>query len=135
MKINSVFSKALAVATVVATSIGFQSCLDDDDNNAYYLRYPNALVTVKEAADGAFFLQLDDKTTLLPTNVKTSPFGDKEVRALMNYSEVDEASGEYTKAVHINWIDSILTKPIAPDLGEENDKIYGTDPVDRKSVV
>ncbi|MEO4971441.1 hypothetical protein ABHZ54_21305, partial [Bacteroides uniformis] len=21
-------------------------------------------------------------------------------------------------AVHINWIDSILTKPIAPDLGE-----------------
>ena len=130
MKINSVFSKALAVATVVATSIGFQSCLDDDDNNAYYLRYPNALVTVKEAADGAFFLQLDDKTTLLPTNVKTSPFGDKEVRALMNYSEVDEASGEYTKAVHINWIDSILTKPIAPDLGEENDKIYGTDPVE-----
>ena len=130
MKINSVFSKALAVATVVATSIGFQSCLDDDDNNAYYLRYPNALVTVKEAADGAFFLQLDDKTTLLPTNVKTSPFGDKEVRAMMNYSEVDEASGEYTKAVHINWIDSILTKPIAPDLGEENDEIYGTDPVE-----
>ena len=130
MKINSVFSKALAVATVVATSIGFQSCLDDDDNNAYYLRYPNALVTVKEAADGAFFLQLDDKTTLLPTNVKTSPFGDKAVRALMNYSEVDEASGEYTKAVHINWIDSILTKPIAPDLGEENDEIYGTDPVE-----
>ena len=129
MKINSVFSKALAVATVIATSIGFQSCLDDD-NNAYYLRYPNALVTVKEAADGAFFLQLDDKTTLLPTNVKTSPFGDKEVRALMNYSEVDEASGEYTKAVHINWIDSILTKPIAPDLGEENDEIYGTDPVE-----
>ena len=82
MKINSVFSKALAVATVVATSIGFQSCLDDDDNNAYYLRYPNALVTVKEAADGAFFLQLDDKTTLLPTNVKTSPFGDQSIDEL-----------------------------------------------------
>ena len=130
MKINSVFSKALAVATVVATSIGFQSCLDDDDNNAYYLRYPNALVTVKEAADGAFFLQLDDKTTLLPTNVKASPFGDKEVRALVNYSEVNEPSGDYTKAVHINWIDSILTKPIAPDLGEENDEVYGTDPVE-----
>ena len=98
MKINSVFSKALAVAIVVATSIGFQSCLDDDDNNAYYLRYPNALVTVKEAADGAFFLQLDDKTTLLPTNVKTSPFGDKEGRALMNYSEVDEARQYLDKA-------------------------------------
>ena len=34
------------------------------------------------------------------------------------------------KAVHINWIDSILTKPIATDLGEENDQTYGTDPVE-----
>ena len=130
MKFNSVFSKTLVMTALVAGSIGFQSCLDDDDNNAYYRRYPNALVTVKGAADDAFFLQLDDKTTLLPTNVKTSPFGDKEVRALMNFDEVDASSGEYTKAVHINWIDSILTKPIAPDLGEENDEIYGTDPVE-----
>lgn len=129
-KMSSVFSKAFLAVAVVAVSMGFQSCLDDDDNDAYYLRSPNALVTVKKAADGAFFLQLDDKTTLLPTNVKSSPFGDKEVRALTNFSEVDEASGEYTKAVHINWIDSILTKPMAPDLGEENDEIYGTDPVE-----
>lgn len=43
---------------------------------------------------------------------------------------VDEVSGRYSKAVHINWIDSILTKPIAPDLGEENDVVYGTDPVE-----
>lgn len=130
MKINSVFSKALLFAGAIVCTIGLQSCLDDDDNNAYYLRYPNALVTVKGAADDAFFLQLDDNTTLLPTNVKTSPFGDKEVRALVNYSEVNEPSGDYTKAVHINWIDSILTKPIAPDLGEENDEVYGTDPVE-----
>lgn len=119
MKINFVFNKALLFAGAIVCTIGLQSCLDDDDNNAYYLRYPNALVTVKGAADDAFFLQLDDKTTLLPTNVRTSPFGDKEVRALVNYSEVNEPSGDYTKAVHINWIDSILTKPIAPDLGEK----------------
>ena len=130
MKINFVFNKALLFAGAIVCTIGLQSCLDDDDNNAYYLRYPNALVTVKGAADDAFFLQLDDKTTLLPTNVKTSPFGDKEVRALVNYSEVNEPSGDYTKAVHINWIDSILTKPIAPDLGEKNDEVYGTDPVE-----
>ena len=130
MKINSVFNKTLLFVGAIVCTIGLQSCLDDDDNNAYYLRYPNALVTVKGAADDAFFLQLDDKTTLLPTNVKTSPFGDKEVRALVNYSEVNEPSGDYTKAVHINWIDSILTKPIAPDLGEENDEVYGTDPVE-----
>lgn len=130
MKINFVFNKALLFAGAIVCTIGLQSCLDDDDNNAYYLRYPNALVTVKGAADDAFFLQLDDKTTLLPTNVSTSPFGDKEVRALVNYSEVNEPSGDYTKAVHINWIDSILTKPIAPDLGEKNDEVYGTDPVE-----
>lgn len=130
MKIYSVFNKTLLFVGAIVCTIGLQSCLDDDDNNTYYLRYPNALVTVKGAADDAFFLQLDDKTTLLPTNVKTSPFGDKEVRALVNYSEVNEPSGDYTKAVHINWIDSILTKPIAPDLGEENDEVYGTDPVE-----
>lgn len=130
MKIYSVFNKTLLFVGAIVCTIGLQSCLDDDDNNTYYLRYPNALVTVKGAADDAFFLQLDDKTTLLPTNVKTSPFGDKGVRALVNYSEVNEPSGDYTKAVHINWIDSILTKPIAPDLGEENDEVYGTDPVE-----
>lgn len=130
MKINSVFSKALLFAGAIVCTIGFQSCLDDDDNNYYDLRYPNALVTVKSEADGALFLQLDDKTTLLPVNVKKSPFGDKEVRALVRYEEVNEPSGDYSKAVHINWIDSILTKPIAPDLGEENDEIYGTDPVE-----
>lgn len=130
MKINSVFSKALLFAGTMVFAIGFQSCLDDNDNNGYYQRYPNALVTVKSEADGSLFLQLDDKTTLLPTNVKKSPFGDKEVRALVNFDEADAPSGEYSKAVYINWIDSILTKPIAPDLGEENDKIYGTDPVE-----
>lgn len=129
MKIYSVFSKSLAVALAVAGTLGLQSCLDDDDNN-YELRFPNALVTVKNAADDTFFLQLDEKTTLLPTNLTTSPFGEKEVRALVNYKEVDKPSGDYDKSVFVNWIDSILTKHIAPDLGEENDKVYGTDPVE-----
>ena len=74
MKINSVFNKTLLFVGAIVCTIGLQSCLDDDDNNAYYLRYPNALVTVKGAADDAFFLQLDDKTTLLPTNVKNFSF-------------------------------------------------------------
>ena len=108
----------------------FQSCLDDDDDNiAIY--YPNALVTVKHAPDNTFYLQLDAETTLLPTNVDKSPFGDKEVRALVNYVEVDKESKEYTKAVHLNWIDSILTKPTVPFIdSEDNDAIYGTDPVE-----
>ena len=127
MKMKSIFNKKILIAIATISSLSLQSCLDDDDN--YAMRFPNALVTVKTDADQTVFLQLDDKTTLLPTNMTKSPYGEKEVRALVNYKEVDEPSDIYTQAVHINWIDSILTKPIAPDLGEENDTVYGTDPV------
>ena len=123
--------KLFLMATgVLFTSLTFQSCLDDDDN--YYFGYltPNALVTVKPVSDNSFFLQLDDSTTLLPANLTSSPYGDKEVRALVNFSVVNEPSEGYTKAVHVNWIDSILTKQIAPDLGVDNDSVYGTDPVE-----
>ena len=52
------------------------------------------------------------------------------MRALVNCREVNESAEGYSKAVYVNWIDSILTKQIAPDLGVENDSVYGTDPVD-----
>lgn len=115
--------------SVICVALAFQSCLDDDDTD-WDLRYPNALVTVKPISGNAFFLQLDDNTTLLPTNMTSSPFGTKEVRALVNYKEVDKPSEGYSKAIYINWIDSLLTKAIAPDLGAENDEIYGTNPVE-----
>ena len=130
MDVFSKVNKWLVWGMGIVFAMGFQSCLDDDNDNWYGKVIPNALVTVKNVDDGSFFLQLDDSTTLLPINVASSPFGEKEVRALVNYDEVDEVSGRYSKAVHINWIDSILTKPIAPDLGEENDVVYGTDPVE-----
>jgi hypothetical protein len=104
------------------------SCLNDDDD--INLNYPNALVTVKEAADETVFFQLDDNTTLLPVNLTSHPFNSKEVRALVNYNELDDASGVYDKSVHVNWIDSIRTKPMAPNLGDQNDAEYGTDPVE-----
>lgn len=105
------------------------SCLDDDENDLN-LRYPNALVTVKETANKTLFLQLDDNTTLLPVNLNSHPFGSKEVRALVNYVEVDKPSGDFDKAVNVNWIDSIRTKPMAPNMGDENDEVYGNDPVE-----
>ena len=60
-----------------------QSCSDDNDNA--YVYFPssraNALVTVKpQGDDKTVVLQLDDKTTLTPLNMKQSPFGSKEVR-------------------------------------------------------
>ena len=120
----------LMATGVLFTSLTFQSCLDDNDDYHYGYMIPNALVTVKPVSDNSFFLQLDDTTTLLPANITSSPFGNKEVRALVNFSEVNEPSEGYSKAVHINWIDSILTKQTAPDLGVDNDSVYGADPVE-----
>lgn len=104
------------------------SCLDDDDDVSRL--YPNALVTVKEAADETVYFQLDETTTLLPVNITSHPFDSKEVRALVNYEEVDDPAEEYDQAVRVNWIDSIRTKPMAPNLGEDNDNEYGNDPVE-----
>ena len=74
------FNKLLASVAVLASVMIFQSCLDDDDNDYYRYALPNALVTVKPVADNSFFMQLDDSTTLLPVNMKNSPYGEKEVR-------------------------------------------------------
>lgn len=126
MRLRSIFKHAL-VASVAIFSL--QSC-DNDDDYDYSLMFPNALVTVKTDANDTFFLQLDDETTLLPVNVTKSPFGEKEVRALVNFEETTDPSEGFSKAVHINWIDSILTKPIAPLLGSDNDAVYGIDPVE-----
>ena len=78
MKMKSIFNKKILIAIATISSLSLQSCLDDDDN--YAMRFPNALVTVKTDADQTVFLQLDDKTTLLPTNMTKSPYGEKEVR-------------------------------------------------------
>ena len=83
-----------------------QSCVDDDDDSIA-LRLPTALVTVRPTEEGTFTLQLDNKTTLYPSNMKSSPFGNKEVRALVNYT--DDGYKEKVRNVHINWIDSIRT--------------------------
>ena len=92
MKTHFPFCKGFIMAAALTSIMGLSSCLDDDDENYYNINYPNALVTVKSDANDSFFLQLDDSTTLLPVNLASSPFGDKEVRALANIEEVDEPS-------------------------------------------
>lgn len=124
------FKLLCAMACLLATACAMQSCNDDDDDNYDYVM-PNALVTVKPAAGNAgFYLQLDDSTTLKPVNMTQSPFGSKQVRALANFTLVDQDPAPYNKAVRINWIDSILTKSMAKDLGDLNPATYGNDPVE-----
>ena len=120
--------KRFGLATFVLGSLilsTLSSCTSNDD---MALMQPTALVTVRPSDSGTFTLQLDNTTTLYPTNMKSSPFGNKEVRALVNYT--DEGSRGNTRNVHINWIDSIRTKNTVPDLGIENDAKYGNDAIE-----
>ena len=120
----------LAVAAIVLSSSLFQSCGTDEDYYYILPNYPNALVTVKNAADSTIFLQLDDFTTVYPVNVRESPYGGKEVRALVNFTPCNADPHGHNGAVFINWMDSILTKPAVPGTGSESDDEYGSDPVE-----
>jgi len=120
----------MSTLLMLALTVSLQSCLKDDGDD-YSIIYPNALVTLKtNSGDGAFYLQLDDSTTLLPTNMKASPYGNKEVRALINFRYADAQSGSYSKAAYVNWIDTVRTKKMAQDLGGDNKTTYGNDPLE-----
>lgn len=123
-----IFTSALLAATVISLN----SCkLDEGQDMSKF--YANALVTVKHTDGGVFYLQLDDETTVKPSNLKKSPFGDKQVRALANISEVDATDVEneegFDKLVYVNWIDSIRTKDIVRSVGELDAVKYGNDPI------
>ena len=71
----------LAGVGAVVAVFTFVACQNDKEEDMQ--SYPTALVTVKpKALDNSFVLQLDDSTQLIPTKMKTSPYGSKEVRAL-----------------------------------------------------
>lgn len=110
-------------------AIALQSCDNNDDVHVNI--QPTAVVTVKPNGDNSsFYMQVTDSTTLLPVNMKTSPFGNKEVRALVNFTPAGKASDHQGQTVTVNWIDSILTKQTARNFAEKNDSAYGNDPVE-----
>ena len=124
------FKKIGLAAMMLLSALTFQSC--DNDNDTDWDRvFPNALVTVKKSGD-ACYLQLDDNTTLLAKNLKPTIFDGKEVRALVNYTQTSEKSEKYNQVIHVNWIDSILTKKPVPSLGSdtENSEKYGNNLVE-----
>lgn len=112
-KLNQLF----ALSLLVASTAGLQSC-DNDDDKDFVIFQPTALVTAYQDWNENLRLQLDDSTLLIPVNLPKSPFGNKEVRALVNYTVVDPdtypaTSGSYVssvKEVEVHWIDSIRTK-------------------------
>ena len=131
MKTNAF--KWLAIAAAV---LSVAACKLDDDSFDPSIMNPSALVTVKPSADGSSFtMQLDDETVLQAVNQTKSPFGNKEVRALVNYrkpksDEVPEHSSVHIdNLVYVNWMDSILTKKALLTTGDDY-KVYGNDPVE-----
>ena len=122
--------KTILAIGLIASSLTLNSC-DDNDNNEV-LRRPTALVTVYPSAPDGFFMQLDESTSLVPTNMKASPFGDKKVRALVNYTIEERSYGGNQQSVYVNWIDSIRTKqPVMTQGSEEkNAKAFGNDPIE-----
>lgn len=119
------------MAAALCAMLFVQSCNDDDDTD-YSLLYPNSLVTMKtDSQDGSLYLQLDKNTKVIPTNIKKSPYGDKELRALANIKFSDTDDKQPVREAFVNWLDTIRTKPMAADLGvEKNISTYGNDPME-----
>ena len=132
---KSTLLKWLAIA---AATLSLAACSLDKDGYDPNIMFPSAVVTVKpDATNDSFFMQLDEETVLHAVNMKKSPFGTKEVRALVNYRK--PSSSEFQQGglqddannVYVNWLDSILTKKTVTSLGEDLDKnTYGSDPVE-----
>ena len=116
----------ICILGLIASVFGFQSCLESDgpDNTT------DALVTVKLTDDGKSFFQLDEQTTLFPQNVTTKLYDGKEVRALINFEELEKQTPGFTKTVMVNAIDSIRTKEMKLGTADKPLDAYGNDPID-----
>ena len=134
--ISSIIKASHAALLIVAIGlVGFamQSCDNDNDEFPVFpLNRPNALVTLKPTADGSsFYMQLDDSTKINATNIKQAPYGNKEVRAFINFRLLTQPDNKRNYDVYVNWLDSILTKPMV-NAGEIGAELVskGQDPVE-----
>lgn len=121
--------KLSVLALGLAAALPVLNSCDTDSDCKDAVRWPTALVTVYPGAPSGFTMQLDDKTTLVPTNMTASPFGGKNVRALVNYTEENATNGS-VRNVHVNWIDSIRTKLPVETTGADDKTQYGNDPIE-----
>ncbi|MDR1402520.1 MAG: NigD-like protein [Tannerellaceae bacterium] len=117
------------MAGLALSSLTFNSCLDD---NAYSLgNIWLSIATARPVNDGAFYLMLDDSTTLwpgAPLYINYQPARPQRVQ--INYTKLGDHFENYDYVIKLNAIDTILTKTISENFGQKNDSIYGTDPVE-----
>ena len=123
--------KIIYVFALVAVFISALSC-EKEKQPDYTYYYPNAVVTLKtDPEDGKFFMQLDEKTTLLPVNYEKSP-SNEETRAFVRYDKQDGDAGKYTSNVYVHWIKTIRTKSMAESKGSHDANVaaYENDPLE-----
>lgn len=116
---------------MLLTALSFNSCLDDD---GYSLdNFVLSVASIKAPDGSAPYFRLDNGQTLWPAagHINTSILRDNQ-RVLLNYTLLgDSSTGAvgFDYYIRINGIDTLLTKPIAENLGAKNDSVYGKDPV------
>lgn len=121
-------SICLSLVALGTAAMCLVSCSSDEVEVPY--PFAQAVVTVKPLDDGAFYLQLDDSTSLLPSNMKVSPFGKKQVRAWVEYSPKEYTPGASMKPIGVNRIDSIYTKQLLTVPATLTEEYKGGDPVE-----
>lgn len=121
----------LAVAAVCLAT-AFSACKPQETTSNYI-----ATATLKATEGDAFFLEVDDNTALIPSNITVNPFpGAPERRCKAIYTVNGESKSgvigyDKTYSVKLAALDTVLTKQIAASTGskEKDDKVFGTDEV------
>lgn len=124
-----IFTLALAVISLAAA---LSSCKRQEPEQNYI-----ATVTLKNIDGEAYFLEVDDRTALIPMNVTKNPYpGAPERRCRAIYTVDGESKNgiigyDKTYSIKLAAIDTVLTKHPAASTGskETDDKVFGVDPV------
>lgn len=118
--------KTLSLTLVTLGSILLLSSCDKEEHMVKPVHSVTALVTYQDY-DSGVLMQLNDSTTLIPSNLKPGLYDNKTVRALVRYlKESSDIVGE-ENSVRVSAIDTIRTKQASEDMGELNDSFYGRD--------
>jgi hypothetical protein len=118
-----------ATVGALLISLTFHSCMNDDSGYSLGDMWLS-VATARPLSDNAFYLTLDDSTSLWPAAPLHIYYQPKRPqRVQINYTILGDNFDGYDHAIKLNRIDTILTKDIAENLGEKNDEVYGNDPV------
>ena len=132
--------KTFILTMMALTTVAFtlQSCLDDDDDENYFITDPDTMVgvvTLKPDTEAhPWWIQLSDSAVVTCSNIKEFPLKEKKEQRAYIYFKFDSAPSLTAdiKSITVTHLDTILTKPLAPALESEeaNNEAYGNDPVE-----